>query len=96
MFYWRDALTEYHRRLTPDYPHSKTSEFPDNPVARNLITAFTKAFVELVHKHGGTHFQLGRLYPYVVNREPGAGALLRTIKQWLDPDNIINPGALGL
>ncbi len=96
VFYWRDVLTDYHLRLTPDYLRGKMPEFPSNPVARNIIIEFTEAFVSLVHKHGGTHFQLGRLYPYALHREPGAGGLLRSIKQRLDPDDVINPGALGL
>ena len=96
VFYWPDELSEYHRRLTPDYLHDKMPNYCNNPAARSSVTEFTAAFVNLVRKHGGTHFQLGRLYPYAVHREQGAGDLIRAIKNTLDPDNIINPGALGL
>lgn len=96
VFYWPDALTEYHRRLTPDYLDGKMAEHPDNAPARALVTEFTDAFAALTNKHGGTHFQIGRLYPYSVNRTPAADDFLRAIKAHLDPDGIINPEALGL
>lgn len=96
VFYWPDALYEYHNRRTPDYLDGKMPEFPDNAAARKLVGEIVEAFNALVHQHGGTHFQIGRLYPYAENREPGASNLLRSLKTALDPDNIINPGALGL
>lgn len=96
VFYWPDTLYEYHDRLTPDYLEGKMPEFTANPAARELVGEFVSAFNALVHQHGGTHFQIGRLYPYAENREGGAAALLRDLKAALDPDNIINPGALGL
>lgn len=96
VFYWPDALYEYHNRNTPDYLDGKMPEFPENGAARALVGEIVDAFNALVHQHGGTHFQIGRLYPYAENRESGAGRLLRSLKTALDPDNIINPGALGL
>ncbi|MEO9497748.1 FAD-binding oxidoreductase [Parasphingorhabdus sp.] len=96
VFYWPDALYEYHRRRTPEYLDGQMSVYPENLPARELVGEFVEAFNILVHRHGGGHFQIGRLYPYAENREGGAATLLRDLKQALDPDNIINPGALGL
>lgn len=96
VFYWPDELTDYHRRLTPDYLDGKLGEHPNNPVARALVTEFIEAFVDLANRHGGTHFQIGRLYPYAAHRAPAAGDFLRAIKNHLDPEGIINPEALGL
>lgn len=96
VFYWPDSLYDYHAHLTPDYLEGKMPEFPENVAARALVTEFVSAFNALVHQHGGTHFQIGRLYPYAENREGGAANLLHDLKAALDPDNIINPGALGL
>lgn len=96
VFYWPDALQEYHRRMTPDYLDGQMPEFPDNAAARDLVEEFVSAFIRLAHEHGGSHFQIGRLYPYAENREKAAGQLLHDLKKRLDPDNIINPGALGL
>ncbi len=96
VLYWPDKLTEYHRRLTPDYLDGKMTQHPDNAPARELVTEFTEAFCALANRHGGTHFQIGRLYPYMVNRSQPAADFLRAIKAHLDPDGIINPEALGL
>ncbi|MEM8917424.1 MAG: FAD-binding oxidoreductase [Pseudomonadota bacterium] len=96
VFYWPDALEEYHHRMTPDYLDGQMPEYPENTAARLLVEEIVAAFVALAHDHGGSHFQIGRLYPYAENREEGAGDLLRDLKKRLDPDNIINPGALGL
>ncbi len=96
VFYWPDALTEYHRRVTPEAMASALAENPDNAEARALVREFVAAFTELTRKHGGTHFQIGRTYPYAQHREAGAGGLLRALKSELDPDNILNPEALGL
>ena len=96
VFYWPDALTDYHRRVTPDAMTSMLVENSDNPQARALVQDIVDAFNDLARTHGGTHFQLGRTYPYAQHREAGAGGLLRSLKATLDPDGILNPGALGL
>lgn len=96
VLYWPDKLTEYHRRLTPDYLDGKMAEHPDNAPARGLVTEFAEEFIALTNRHAGTHFQIGRLYPYMVNRSQPAGDFLRAIRAHLDPDGIINPDALGL
>ena len=95
VFYWPDSLADYHRRLTPDYlPNMPV--FPANPAARAVVGEMTDAFIALAGAHGGTHFQIGRLYPFAQHRAGAAGALLRELKAALDPSNIISPGALGL
>ncbi len=96
VFYWPDALTQYHRSYTPSAMQGLLRDNADNPQARALVREFIGAFNDLARAHGGTHFQLGRSYPYAQHREEGAGDLLRAIKNVLDPDNIINPEALGL
>lgn len=96
VLYWPDALTEYHRRVTPDTMQSMLGDNADNAAGRIAVQEFVDAFNTLARQHGGTHFQLGRTYPYAQHREEGAGGLLRALKDTLDPDGILNPGALGL
>jgi FAD/FMN-containing dehydrogenase len=52
--------------------------------------------VDLMHAHGGIHFQIGRTYPFARDHNPVHWALLKAIKTELDPMNILNPGVLGL
>jgi D-lactate dehydrogenase (cytochrome) len=72
----------------PTYAHSdEAAEF-----VRRLQTEV----IDLFHAHGAAHFQIGRAYPYMRDRNPASVALLRAVKRELDPHNILNPGALGL
>ena len=96
VFYWPDARYEYHARMTPDFLAGQLPENPENLAARALVREMTKAIVALMREHGGTHFQLGKLYPYAETREGAAGDFVRGLKTQLDPHGILNPGALGL
>ncbi len=50
----------------------------------------------LYSQFGAVHFQLGKTYPYVDVIDPGTLDLVRAIKAAVDPDGLMNPGALGL
>ena len=55
-----------------------------------------QCIVDLFHEHGASHLQIGKDYPYLKDRQPEAVAMIKGIKTLLDPDNLMNPGALGL
>ncbi len=95
VFYWPDATDIYHERRTPVYLQGITNRYPANPDGRALVAAMVKELIALMRDCGSTHFQIGRLYPHDSVRHAAGLALLRAIKNGLDPDNIINPGALG-
>jgi len=40
--------------------------------------------------------QVGKSYPYFEGRNPAAARVLRDLKKSVDPQNLMNPGALGL
>jgi D-lactate dehydrogenase (cytochrome) len=44
---------------------------------------------------GGIHIQIGKYYAYETNMDPQRWQVLQALKSALDPDNLINPGALG-
>lgn len=96
VFYWPDERYGYHAQMTPDYLAGKMPEYPANEAARALVNEVVQAIIELMREHGSSHFQIGRLYPCMSAKKPSSATLLEDIKRRLDPDNIINPGALGL
>ncbi len=93
VFYWGDEYTVYHDAFRLPENGRSAAPPPANPAGRALVEEMVDAIIALMRSHGATHFQIGRLYPYAKLRGDG---LLRSLKQQLDPNNIINPGALGL
>jgi len=52
--------------------------------------------IDLAFEHGGIHLQIGKVYPYLRERDENAVAILKDIKRRMDPEGLLNPGALGL
>lgn len=93
VFYWSDEYMPYHTAFRLPGNGAPSPSPAANPAARALVEEMTEAIIALMRAHGATHFQIGRLYPHSILRQDG---LLKGLKAQLDPDNIINPGALGL
>jgi D-lactate dehydrogenase (cytochrome) len=95
-FYWPDAQTPYHERMVdadyraglPTYPRSAANEAEALRIKGRVV--------DLMHEHGGVHFQIGKVYPYARDHSPAHWALLKALKAQLDPKGILNPGNLGL
>ncbi|MEX6724944.1 FAD-binding oxidoreductase [Parapedomonas caeni] len=94
--YWPDARTDYHRRTLGEEYLAGLPDYPANPEARAAADSLKRDAVALMQKHGAAHFQLGRAYPYQPRLDPQAAALLKAVKAALDPQCLMNPGALGL
>ncbi len=96
VFYWPDAHNDAVRGIVPEGYLDQVGEHPASPEGRALVHAIKLEIIDLLHRHGAVHFQVGKLYPYLVDRNPAAERLVRDIKKALDPDRKMNPGALGL
>jgi len=96
VFYWPDSLTAYHRNMSPKALQEGWTEQEYNPAARDIIELISTEIIDLMFEHGATHLQIGKRYPFMRERDEMNSRLLRSIKKELDPDGIINPGALGL
>jgi FAD/FMN-containing dehydrogenase len=95
-FYWPDAQNPYHQRIV-DPAYLKTLPIhPRSEVAEAAAIRIKTRVVDLMHDHGGVHSQIGKVYPYARDHNPGHWALVKAIKAELDPKGILNPGALGL
>jgi D-lactate dehydrogenase (cytochrome) len=95
-FYWPDERTIYHERVVPQDHLANVTRFDGNETARHAVKRMKSRIVDLMHEHGAAHFQVGKVYPYLRGRNAPSVSLLRAIKAELDPENILNPGALGL
>lgn len=94
--YWQDRRPAFHERyLGPDYI-KRLKDFPDNPNGRALVERLRRGLVELFLRNGAVHSHIGKMYPYREGKAPETFALLQAIKAHLDPQGLINPGALGL
>lgn len=61
-----------------------------------FIKARMRKTIEIMYQHGATHFQIGKAYRYVRERNAAIMAVLRDVKRRVDPKDRINPGALQL
>lgn len=95
-FYWPDARSIYHERVVPADHLATLETFAPNPAARAEAMRMKAEIIALMEAHGAAHFQVGRVYPWLASRDPASVRLVRAIKAALDPEGILNPGALGL
>lgn len=96
VFYWPEARFMLHESTMEPSFLAKLPVHSDNPSATAHVSAMRAAIVDIFTQFGATHFQVGRAYPLTASRTPEARALLQAVKGALDPDHIMNPGALGL
>ena len=97
VFYWGRTIA---RRITSDTCRRNIStllpEYPANPEGRALVAELRREVQKIFTELGAVHMQVGKSYPYLRERQAGATELLKDVKKALDPDGLMNPGALGL
>ncbi len=94
--YWPDARTIFHDRMVPADHLAALPTYAASSAARAEVDRMKADVIALMHAHGGAHLQIGKVYPLLPGRNAASVALLRAIKAALDPQDIFNPGALGL
>jgi len=95
-FYWKDSRTPFHERMMDADYVAQLPVYPPNSPGAALVERLRTDIIGMMSRHGAAHFQIGKLYPYLKSRDEGSMSLLRALKRELDPDNRLNPGALGL
>jgi FAD/FMN-containing dehydrogenase len=94
VFYWPDSHTAYHQRMVEPEHRRRCGEPADNPAARAVVARLKAEVAAVLRAHGATHFQLGKFYAWREGRDATALALFDAIKRQLDPQDLVNPGAL--
>jgi hypothetical protein len=96
VFYWEDDRTPFHKRYLPQEYLDTLPEYEANPEGRALVGELRGKIQEIFSDLGAVHMQVGKSYPYLLGRQDQATRILKDVKQSLDPDGLMNPGALGL
>ncbi len=96
VFYWEDDRTAFHKRYLPAEYLKTLPEYPANPDGRALVGELRGEIRKIFASVGAIHMQVGKTYPYMDGRQGEAARALRELKQQLDPQGIMNPGALQL
>lgn len=96
VFFWPDALTEIHRGTVEPAVLNKLPGFDKNLDARKAVAHIREKLLEFFCDMGAAHLQVGKAYLYKKGLKSPSWELVRQLKRTLDPDNRINPGALGL
>ncbi|HEY0941431.1 MAG TPA: FAD-binding oxidoreductase [Steroidobacter sp.] len=96
-FYWFDEVTELHIEATElEAAPKEWMERKNRPDIREFVHDLWLTTARILTRHGAVNFQIGRAYPYLDTVAQPYAALVRALKQQLDPVGLINPGALGL
>lgn len=94
MFLWPGRLTPPAARTLREQGGKVPADVADNPDAEAVVRRVRGAMITRLDAMGALHTQLGRTYPYQARIDPAGAALFRAIRAVIDPDNIMNPGAL--
>jgi D-lactate dehydrogenase (cytochrome) len=95
-FNWPGARNAYHEAVVPQDYLAAVPTYPADPAADAFLDQLKQDVTALYSAHGAGHFQLGKTYPHATRLSAPALAALKAMKAQLDPDGLMNPGALGL
>lgn len=95
--YWFDELGEFRLDLIEPEFREKWKDIPADIETREVALKLREGLRELFYELGACHLQLGKYYPYQqsIGNAPFV-ELLSGIKHVVDPQGLMNPGALGL
>jgi len=96
VFIWPEEIWPIHEITVDSATRKRIKRFKQNPDATPCVERARQGILDIFTKYGAAHFQIGRTYPYASTRSEEFAKLLDAIKSAVDPENRVNPGALGL
>jgi FAD/FMN-containing dehydrogenase len=90
---WRDRWLPLHHDIIGTGNREEPAAAPD---ARALVMQVRAELIALFAEFGAASNQIGRTYPYASVLRPAPRALLSALKRAVDPQGLMNPGALEL
>ena len=94
--YWRDERHFLHNRVEQTSDVAALQASPDLPEGTRFALELRDDFKAIFKAHRCAHMQIGRSYPWAVTRQETTLSLLSEVKAWADPEDLMNPGSLGL
>ena len=96
VWFWKDArLKMYDTAMRPEVLE-KLPLYDADDEGRAIVKAMRDELTQLFADMGAVSMQLGKLYRYDQSRKPEAWDMLRKVKAVVDPNGLMNPGALKL
>lgn len=95
VMYWPEARLGFHERVLDAAYLAKLEKFPANPEATAAVARLREDLATAFMEQGAASFQIGKFYKYQQGLDPSAANWLRQLKQLVDPQGRMNPGALG-
>ena len=96
VFIWPEELFAIHEATVEASTLKRVKRFARNDGGTEVVRRARAGVLDIFSEFGAAHFQIGRTYPYAEQREGPNFDLLKSIKAALDPEGMVNPGALGL
>jgi D-lactate dehydrogenase (cytochrome) len=96
-FYWHDQLGEFRLSLIEPEFADKWRDIPADEARRAVALGLRDELRNLFDELGGLHLQIGKYYPYrEIMNNAALGDVVAGVKAVVDPERLMNPGALGL
>ncbi len=96
VFFWPDELKEIHLRSVEQQHLKSLKGFEENLEIREFVTSLRRQLITLFRENSVVHLQIGKAYQFREGLDENSFNLVRSIKEYIDPNNLINPGSLGL
>ncbi|MGJ8563020.1 MAG: FAD-binding oxidoreductase [Alphaproteobacteria bacterium] len=96
VFYWPEEIYSIHENTIDPNVMKQVKRYDKNNASTAVVEKGRQNILDIFSKYGAAHFQIGRTYPYTKNMSPETKSVLNMIKAGLDPDGLVNSGALGL
>lgn len=96
VFFWPDERNELHNKTVEASAQKGFKDFGPCEEGRALVMQVRGEMNGLFVEHGAVHMQIGKAYPYKQGLDAASYGLVEGLKKQLDPQGLINPGALGL
>lgn len=97
ILYWQDTFSPLRQRFSSPEACARASQVSPNMNVRAAVIDLRARMIALFRSLGAVHHQIGKLYPYgEAFKDTPLWETVNALKALLDPQFLMNPGALGL